>query len=129
MLHQCDARGHWHFNPLASERRDGKCGRIRGHCEDFNPLASERRDAPDTVAGSRNSVISIHSPLRGETRGLYRSEQRADISIHSPLRGETLNSSLYSSFDLDFNPLASERRDWMSAGSSIEPSQFQSTRL
>ena len=56
-------------------------------------------------------LISIHSPLRGETTGAtyYIGGQR--ISIHSPLRGETRESVLVQIVDRYFNPLASERRD------------------
>ena len=121
-----------YFNPLASERRDDCRPDFHRHCHYFNPLASERRDPAKTgqalvqsyfnpLASERRDrtrhvfrgdvPISIHSPLRGETRSLYRSEQRADISIHSPLRGET-NTIYYSTTRYyNFNPLASERRD------------------
>ena len=96
---------------LASERRDHNVLFSHRLFPDFNPLASERRDrAANTFANA--ALISIHSPLRGETSDLVSlpiisahfnplaSERRDQglrdtvrqlvvISIHSPLRGET----------------------------------------
>ena len=73
---------------------------------DFNPLASERRDEHELCAHARES-----------------------ISIHSPLRGETRAKSLLIHVILDFNPLASERRDSSHSAHGRSMGLFQSTRL
>ena len=79
---------------------------------DFNPLASERRDA-FAILGIAITPISIHSPLRGETRANAEDDREEAISIHSPLRGETAIQSYVRRSRRNFNPLASERRDTM----------------
>ena len=58
----------------------------------FNPLASERRDPGLFARAIFAYLISIHSPLRGETNTAFETAGYSAISIHSPLRGETANS-------------------------------------
>ena len=86
-----------YFNPLASERRDGHVDRCTVQMGDFNPLASERRDRALNAHINKMECISIHSPLRGETKSLKGKDYGYTISIHSPLRGETPASSTTSS--------------------------------
>ncbi len=102
----------FHFNPLASERRDPRrLTRTSTTLRHFNPLASERRDI---AAGRRKPArdISIHSPLRGETTDDCYTPDEIYISIHSPLRGETMRHCAGMRIENHFNPLASERRDF-----------------
>ena len=104
-----------HFNPLASERRDGWRTSGLRTIHHFNPLASERRDHRGTPWYTMVQ-ISIHSPLRGETKAQMAAEKYAAISIHSPLRGETANghkNCLQRSFILHRSPPhKSNKRDF-----------------
>ena len=68
---------------------------------------------------SAAEIISIHSPLRGETARRYASLISIYISIHSPLRGETFVPGEKRHNRANFNPLASERRDPVRMFSSI----------
>ena len=84
----------------------------------FNPLASERRDMT-YFKQFHAAQISIHSPLRGETGIRAGCNEFLKISIHSPLRGETVAHPTKRTDVIDFNPLASERRDRSSSTGSI----------
>ena len=69
-------------------------------------------------------IISIHSPLRGETGTYALPREAVEISIHSPLRGETRRVRNHGSSSADFNPLASERRDHWRARAGARVNDF-----
>ena len=58
-----------------------------GQISIHSPLRGETRSAQNSMP---TLAISIHSPLRGETYDEFKGQVTAKISIHSPLRGETL---------------------------------------
>ncbi len=41
------------------------------------------------TCGAPGGAISIHAPVKGATRGLYRPARHALISIHAPAKGAT----------------------------------------
>ena len=55
----------------------------------FNPLAREGRDHRRIALRWRLLLVSIHSPVKGETRNLPQRLGVEVVSIHSPVKGET----------------------------------------
>ena len=96
------------FNPLPSARGDAET--IEKYChKDFNPLPSARGDSQQFFP-ARQTAISTHSPLRGETisRGLIEQEIKFQPT---PLCEGRREFKKLSTLDEDFNPLPSARGD------------------
>ena len=74
---------------------------------------------------TRNTIISIHAPVKGATLADPAGVVVDEISIHAPVKGATGRKTLTQQVENDFNPRSREGSDTRPASWSATEHQYK----